>query len=280
MLTVAAAFLSGPFLGIFLCGVYTVLFLTVMYLFHRRHRIPGRKPARWVLLGLVLQFVTITAVRNYFRHFGAGIYRESVLQHCIDTIYRTCFSFLRLGGGPAADAFDIHLSTPSVVLKSMLFVICTLVTDLLVIHRVYVVFSYRHSVIMLPLTFLVGQAVCDGGVVYHLVKSYPGNHLRSLLNGWMTTAFVLSIIITRALNRVSERISGGMRITSVLAILVESTMLQTATTIAILVSFHLGSIGQYIILIIAPAVFGISTVLIHVRIGLGWVHACSGAHGN
>ncbi|KAJ7091070.1 hypothetical protein C8R44DRAFT_891757 [Mycena epipterygia] len=202
MLTVAAAFLSGTFLEIFLYGVYTVLFSTVMYLFHRQHRIPGRKSARWVLLGLVLQFVTIPAV-------------------------------------------------------------------------------------------LVFTEICDGGVVYRFVKSHPGE-LPLLLNAWATGTLVLSIMtsvygsamiswkicrVTRALSGLSERISGSMRLTSVLAILVESAMLQTATTISIVVSFQLGSTDQYIVLAIAPAVFGISTVLIHVRIGLGWAHDCSGHTG-
>ncbi|KAJ7098951.1 hypothetical protein C8R44DRAFT_988733 [Mycena epipterygia] len=275
MLTVAAAFLSGVFLEIFLYGVYTVLFSTVMYLFHRRHRIPGRKPANWVLLGLVLQFVAITA-------YGIAI------------IYRACFSFLRLGGGSAADAFDINLSTPPAVMESTLCLICTLITDLLVTHRVYAIFSSERMVVFLPLTFLVGQAVCEGGILYHFVKSHPGDHLPSVLNGWVTTSLVLSIMtsvyssamlswkicrISRAVNGLSERISGGMRLTSVLAILVESAMLQTATTIAILVSIQLDSVGQYIVLTIAPTVFGISTVLIHVRIGLGWAHDCSGHTG-
>jgi len=64
-----------------------------------------------------------------------------------------------------------------------------------------------------------------------------------------------------------------MRLTSLLAILVESAVLQTATAIGMLASFqYKWGAGEFIWTGIAPALFGISTVLIHARIGLGWAH--------
>jgi hypothetical protein len=44
------------------------------------------------------------------------------------------------------------------------------------------------------------------------------------------------------------------------------------TTVALLVTFQIGFVGQVIWAGIAPAMLGISTMLIHARIGLGWAH--------
>ncbi|KAJ7102881.1 hypothetical protein C8R44DRAFT_808694 [Mycena epipterygia] len=273
MSSLATAALIEAFVEIFFYGVYVVLFATVMYLFRSRHGlIPETRPTRWLLLGLCVQFLIITA-------------------HWIDTIYQACFSFLHLGGGTAAEAFYLNQSAPSAVAEATLFVTCTLVTDLLVIHRLYVISSHSLNVIMFPLTALMGQAVGGAGIIYRFVKSPPGDNSYVLSNGWVTTVLVSSIVISmyssvmiswkicrisKTLNRLSEHISGGMRLTSVLAILIESAVLQTVATIAILISFQIGFVGQLVWDGIAPVIFGISTVLIHVRIGLGWAHDADG----
>jgi len=74
--------------------------------------------------------------------------------------------------------------------------------------------------------------------------------------------------ISRSFSRLSE----GPQLTFFLAILVESAALQTATTICVLATFQFESSGQVIVSRIASAILGISTVLIHARIGLGWGH--------
>ncbi|KAJ7218560.1 hypothetical protein GGX14DRAFT_595276 [Mycena pura] len=72
----------------------------------------------------------------------------------------------------------------------------------------------------------------------------------------------------RALNRLSERIDGGVPLMSVLAVIAESAALQTAITIGALVMYH-EFVGQVVFSEISPVVIGISTILIHARIGLG-----------
>ncbi|KAJ6552037.1 hypothetical protein DFH09DRAFT_600908 [Mycena vulgaris] len=269
MSSVVTTALVAACLEIFLYGVYAVLFTAVIYLFRSRR---GSQPetVRWVLLGLVVQYLTITA-------------------HWINTIYETFFVFLHLGGDAAA-AFYSDLSTPSAVMHITLLVICTLVTDLLVIHRLYAICSHRPKAILIPAILLVGEAVSGGGIIIGFTKSYPNEGYSieySLSNGWVTTHLVVSILIStyssgmiswkiwrirKALNILSDHISGVTPLTSVLAILVESAALQTITSIGILVTFHVGFIGQVVCSGNAAAIFGISTVLIHARIGLGWAH--------
>ncbi|KAJ7471983.1 hypothetical protein FB451DRAFT_1399281 [Mycena latifolia] len=228
ILSIVTAGLIGACLEIFLYGVYAVLFTAVIYLFRSRSESsPEKRPARWVLLGLVAQFLIITA-------------------HWINSIYNTFFGIVHLGGGIAAEAFYSNLSSPTTILHITFLVTCTLLTDLLVIHRLYVICSRTRSFVIFPLVLLVGQAVSGSGIIYRFTKSYTDEGFfiqYSLANPW-----------------------------SILAILVESAALQTATTIGILVTFHFELVGQVIWAGAAPAIFGISTVLIHARIGLGWAH--------
>ncbi|KAJ7471980.1 hypothetical protein FB451DRAFT_312116 [Mycena latifolia] len=272
MSSIVTANLIKACLEIFLYGVYAVLFTAVIYLFRNRSESsPEKRPARWVLLGLVAQFLIITA-------------------HWINTIYNTFFGIVHLGGGTAAEAFYSNLSSPTAILHITFLVTCTLLTDLLVIHRLYVICSHRRDFVIFPLVLLVGQAVSGSGVIYRCAKSYTDEGFLiqySLANPWVTTNLVLSILIStyssavlswkirgisRGLKRLTQHISGGAPLTSILAILVESAALQTTTTMGILVTFHVGFVGQVVWEGAAPAIFGISTVLIHARIGLGWAH--------
>ncbi|KAJ7207839.1 hypothetical protein GGX14DRAFT_454534, partial [Mycena pura] len=78
--------------------------------------------------------------------------------------------------------------------------------------------------------------------------------------------------ITRALNRLLERIDGGAPLMSILAIIVESAALQTAISIGALVMYDVGFVGRVVFSGISSVVMGISTILIYARIGLGWAH--------
>ncbi|KAJ7242398.1 hypothetical protein B0H12DRAFT_1236789 [Mycena haematopus] len=195
------------FLETFCYGAYLVLFTAVIYLFPTRN---GRgssqkRPALWVLFGLVLQFLIITA-------------------HWINTMNETYYTVVRLGGGSAAAIYYFNLSEVPSIIHITLFVLCSLITDLLVVHRTYVICSHKRSGIVFPLAILLAEA---------------------------EEAHVLQ---------------------SILVIFVESAALQTTATICILATFQVENVGQIVLVGTAPAIFGVSTVLIHARIGLGWGH--------
>ncbi|KAJ7742740.1 hypothetical protein DFH07DRAFT_39849 [Mycena maculata] len=268
-----AAALSEALFETLLYGAYGVLFAIVIYLFRRRHGIMEKRPVRGVLLGLIVQFITITV-------------------HWINGIYEVYFSFVHLGGGETIVAFYSDLSAPHAVLQITLFVICSLVADMLVIYRLYVIFSHRRNPVIFPLLLLVGQAISGGGVISVFATSNHANAFYSLANGWVTTSLVSSIVISvyssamiswkiwwarRALGGLSVHFIGGIRPMFFLAVLVESAALQTAASIALLAGFQIGFIAQQLVVQhLAPAIFGISTVLIHARIGLGWAYEPSG----
>ncbi|KAJ7207838.1 hypothetical protein GGX14DRAFT_396051 [Mycena pura] len=250
-----------------LYGVYGVLCITVLYLFRSRER----RPAVWVSLGLVIQFFTITG-------------------HWICTLYATLFAFVHLGGGTAAAAFYENISLPWYLTNLGFYGVGFLVTDLLVIHRVHVIFSNSRTVIILPFIFLVVQVVSEVVFLCQFAKSHPDETffvLYGLSNPWITTSVATSLMIsvystgmiswkirriTRVLNRLSERIDGDVPLMFILAIIAESAALQTAISIGILVTYHIGFVGQVVFTGISPVVIGISTMLIYARIGLGWAY--------
>ncbi|KAJ7461792.1 hypothetical protein B0H11DRAFT_2056052 [Mycena galericulata] len=123
----------------------------------------------------------------------------TVSSHWITTLYRIYFALVHLGGGPAGDAYYVDLSTPSSVAQVALFVVCTLLTDLLVIHRLYVIFGRRRAPAMFPLILLVGQAVAGGGLISVFATFDPTVSeftFYSWSNGWVSTALVLTIAIS------------------------------------------------------------------------------------
>ncbi|KAJ7432548.1 hypothetical protein B0H11DRAFT_796627 [Mycena galericulata] len=274
--TVTALYLTEALLETFLYAVYAVLFAIVVYLFLRRHGLTdSKRPAAstWMLwICLVAQFLTVSG-------------------HWITTLYRIYLGSVHLGGGSAADAFYNDLSTPSYVAQVALYGFCVLRS--LRIHRLYVVFCYRRIPVIFPLILLVGQAVAGGGMISVFATFDPKVSLIIFFkrsNGWVSTALVFSIVISayssamisrkiwrtrRAVGslRLSTQVSGGVQPWSFLAIVVESAALQTTASLALLVTFESGNNTDVLWLPISPAIFGISTVLIHARVGLGWAYA-------
>ncbi|KAJ7429338.1 hypothetical protein B0H11DRAFT_2145871 [Mycena galericulata] len=264
-----SAIVTGNFgaalLELFFYGSYFVLLNTVIYLFHRRHGIPPKNaPAALLLLSLVVQFLVITV-------------------HAVNTAYQTVFA-IRLGGGAATEAFYLNLSRPSFVANMTLMVITHHLTDAFVLHRLYVIFSRGRKVMIFPVICFLAQIVSGCGVIYRSATSDPDEDYLTLSNGWLTAKLIASILISAyssaaiswriwRIRRALQKTSEHMRLTSLLAILVESAVLQTATTIGMLASFqYKWGAGEFIWTGIAPAVFGVSTILIHARIGLGWAH--------
>ncbi|KAJ7060961.1 hypothetical protein C8F01DRAFT_1141408 [Mycena amicta] len=247
-------------------GVYAVLFVTVLYLFRSRER----RPSNIVVWGLVSQFVVI-----------AG--------HWINGLYQILYALGRLDEAGA----DTYYNNPSSTAFSVALGLSEAtgwITNLLVIHRVYVIFSHRFILVVPSLVVLfLGQVVSGSGLLYFVVKSHHGEQfleLYNLSNPWVTTMLVASILISvystvmiswriLRVNPSSQRIGGGVPLTTALANIAESAALQTAITIGVLVTYRMGYIGQIVFNGILPVILGISTVLIYARIGLGWAHGAS-----
>ncbi|KAJ7229913.1 hypothetical protein GGX14DRAFT_383873 [Mycena pura] len=275
MPTILLATLVTGILESSLQGIYTVLYGTAVYLFYTR---PGATQTRLtsipLFLGLFLQFLATTA-------------------HWINSIYQLSFGFVNLGGGVTAEAFFISLQ--SQLAQIILYTLSGLIADSLVIHRLFVVWSPKRIVLLLPLVALIMQAVATilGVFQYRNGDTFQNNGVHTLSNGWVITSIVLSLLQVRSPAVPRPRLkaisndrpmgvqrafavapgqAGGRTLMSVLTILVESAAIQTSTLLCVLVTFKLGSIALVGFLGTAPAILAISTILIHVRVGLGWAH--------
>ncbi|KAJ7471982.1 hypothetical protein FB451DRAFT_312268 [Mycena latifolia] len=249
MPSIVTAALIEALLELFLYGVYAVLFTTVVYLFRgRRGSSPEKRPVRWVLLGLIAQFLIITA-------------------HWVNTTYQTLFAIILFRSRytvvnrayhPPCDMYSPHRIAGGS-------------GD---IHRLHVTYSYRRKVILLPLILLVGHLVCGGGLIYHSIKWDPRsfaarysltnlsheNMADKQITGKAVGAYWRGPATNDALVHVFEPALAYVP-QSLLAIFVESAALQMATSIGILITFQVGFVGSIVWAGIAATVFGISTVL-------------------
>ncbi|KAF7290693.1 hypothetical protein MIND_01309600 [Mycena indigotica] len=252
-----------------LFGVYAVLFATVVYLFRSR----DRRPANIILAGLVLQFLTLTA------HWSTSLYR---ILHIVGWL-----------SPQEAEEFLSQLSSKSYLVDLSLSGAVFCISNLLVIHRVYVVCSRRLPFIIPALAMLLGEIISEIVLVYSVGKTWAGQsfvQLFALSNPWVTTALSTSImisvystvIISWKILRVARVVklhraepSTTTSLTTALVSMAESAALQTAATITLLVTYQIGIVVQVIFNGIVPVIAGISTVLIYARVGLGWAYGGS-----
>ncbi|KAJ7787115.1 hypothetical protein B0H14DRAFT_2629728 [Mycena olivaceomarginata] len=213
-------------------------------------------------LGIVVQFLFIAA------HLITSIVE---MYSCLQSTVKTCFG---------------SLDSPAAVANLALFVLTSLVTDVLVIQRLSVIWTHDRTVVYFPVFLLLVQAVGGVGVVVTLFISGKEGRatLLSLSNGWLTTTLVASLLFAagmiywrisrmvrwQASNSAAGDASGSGRLTSALAMMIESAAIQTWITALLLIFFESGLNAAAVLTGIGPAMFGISTVLIHARVGLGW----------
>ncbi|KAK6981565.1 hypothetical protein R3P38DRAFT_2578199 [Favolaschia claudopus] len=256
MSVIATAELIAALLELAFYGSYFILLVTVIYLFRRRHGIPPKKKAAGLLLlGLVVQFLLVTG-------------------HTMNTTYQALWA-VHLGGGTVAAQWYSNLTRPTFIANLVLMVLTHHLTDAFVLHRLYVIFSREKSVMIFPLLCFLAQLVSGTGFIVRAARAGPNDDYLALSNGWLTTKLVASIFRHCSENMAYPECTAEE---ALLSIFVESALLQTAVTIGMLVSFQYKLLaGEFISTGIAPALFGISTVLIHARIGLGWTEEASQA---
>ncbi|KAJ7772397.1 hypothetical protein B0H16DRAFT_1769216 [Mycena metata] len=298
MSPILSAALIQAFLELTFYGVYFVIFSTVVYLFWHS---PGltKRPKILLFLALVVQFLAITA-------------------HWINTIQGTYLAFVKSGGGAEAERFYHTLKTPSLEIHIILTEMTNTLTDCLVvsssactsdfprarpeIHRLYVIWGHKLTIIAFPLLMLivqVGGAHSQKSEVPSRLTWFTASHYAWVI-GWITTNLVASLVISGystgmisfkilSLSRMVQhsglplaegrRMSGQRPLTSILVIMIESAALQTAMNLALLLALQLtAALGpNFILKGIQAVVLGMSTLLVHARIGLGWTKENPGA---
>ncbi|KAF7328721.1 hypothetical protein MVEN_02500700 [Mycena venus] len=266
MMSVISLALTKAVLELLLCGMYFVLFIAVMYFFRSGFMAYKNRPLL-LELGIVVQFLIIVA-------------------HLTTSIVAMYLCLQETGGGATTETCFGRLNSGAAVANLALFVLASLVTDMLVIQRLWVIWTHRRQIIAFPILLLLVQAAGGVGILVTLGSENESRAtLLSLSNGWVTTTLVASLLISvysscmiywrisrmvRQSNELSGEVGGGGRLMSALAIMIESAGIQTWVTVLLLICFDSGLSAATILTGIGPAIFGISTVLIHARVGLGW----------
>ncbi|KAF7305458.1 hypothetical protein HMN09_00798500 [Mycena chlorophos] len=255
-----------------LFGVYAVLFITVLYLFRSR----DRRPPRVVLAGLGAQFVICTA------------------QHWIVTLYIVIYALGSMDR-EAAGEYLCDMSVWSFGTNIALSQAGPLITNLLLIHRLYVVFAREMLAVVPALSLWVAQIASSVGFLYITFSASPGEQfpqIYHLSNPWVTfnlvTSLLLSVYCTGASScnrsiawrilyvrrglKPANRIESGTSLITALSTIVESAALQMASIIGLLITFRIRFVGLIVFNGSMPVLLSISTVLIYARIGLGWAY--------
>ncbi|KAJ7252920.1 hypothetical protein C8J57DRAFT_1237744 [Mycena rebaudengoi] len=250
---VLAHSLTEGVLELTLYGAFVGLFSTVVYLFSTRGLISRKSLTFFIFVALVGLFLSVTA------HWINGI----------RALYR---AFIFLGGGFPAEVFYLTLSSATSLVHYSLVVVTTVITDSLMIHRLYTVWSCDRRVIIFPLLVLASQIVSGIHILSDLSRETIFNFF-VLSNAWGTSYLVSSLVISVYS---TGSTSAGRRLRTltqkVLVIMVESAVLQTTMTVGILVAFQIGLLVQAVLIALTPVIFGISVLLIHLRVGLGWTN--------
>ncbi|KAJ7483174.1 hypothetical protein FB451DRAFT_100964 [Mycena latifolia] len=198
-------------------GLFSVLFMTVVYLFWVKPA-PKRGPRLYLLAALLLQYLTATG-------------------HWISTVYYICRNFVKLGGGLAAAVAEGNgePGVPSIVL----FTISGFMAFAFAIQRISAVWGNRHIVVLFPTLLLVIYAVTTTvGIVFEVHRNSAGYPLviSSSALGLLISAYSTALIAWKIRRINTEVVSTGIRVEtgrtekplmSFLTIITESFAIQT-----------------------------------------------------
>ncbi|TRM69949.1 hypothetical protein BD626DRAFT_475844 [Schizophyllum amplum] len=165
--------------------------------------------------------------------------------------------------------------------KTLLLYISVTISDLLLIHRLYIVWQDRSIVVGLPIFLLLATIAVEGGeFAHHFVdESVGGSLFDTQLSAWIITIFVLDIVLNAyCAAMISWRIwkagcgvvrFDGPRLTESLIILIESAGIYLTYDIASLILYLLQDDVFLLVVDCTPAVAAITYMLINVRVSLG-----------
>ncbi|KAH9923869.1 uncharacterized protein B0H18DRAFT_1013828 [Fomitopsis serialis] len=264
-----------------LYGIFFVLSVISLYILARRQEdmvnaalnVRGKRRAAYMTpmsVAAVFLFITNTA-------------------HWIVAVYRLFAGFMLHEDGTQAIAYYTNPSQPTEVTQNTLLMFSLIIGDAMIIYRLWLVWAYYIPVTVFPISTLIGLVVCAVGSIYRAAMSKPGENIFATATGrWITANCVFTLCtnvystatiawrIWDANRRVRK--FGGSSLMGVVGILIESAALYTVWTILFFITYRVQSNLQYFASETYCVIAGITFMLIHVRVGLGWEQRAQSSH--
>ncbi|KAH9838473.1 uncharacterized protein C8Q71DRAFT_532149 [Rhodofomes roseus] len=253
----------------FLYGIFCILSGTSTYLLLRR----GRE-----------QMAAGMSSRPMWRTpmFIAGcLIALTVTGHWILTVVRLFDAFVNYKGGAEPIIAFADLSMMTEVIKTAFLVVTVLISDAMIIYRLYIVWSYNKFIIIFPVMTWCGLIACGTGVCWQFAvytlgddvfKTSAGRWITSDCVFTFTTNIYCSLLIAYRVwrTRITTQAYGGANIMGALAIIIESAALQSSWNLIFFVTYQAKSNIQFTTCDLWAPICGISLTLINLRVALGW----------
>ncbi|KAF9027348.1 hypothetical protein BDZ89DRAFT_987386 [Hymenopellis radicata] len=271
------ASLAGICVESLLYGICVVLFSASTYLHalrHSRGAKPGQRTSRYlkpatgpmwtpIFIGTIVAFLAVTG-------------------QWISSVLRLFQAFRLYDDGNSPLEFYADRSQPSNIVKMTFILVALLVCDVMLIYRLWVVWNFNRLVMSVPSLTIVGMTASAIGIIYNISRSVHGpvtDIFTSAAGQWIigdivftfsTTMYCTAMITYRiwSINRLVEGSGGGLN--SVMALIAESAALYAVWTLFFLITFLSQSSLEVFCLDTIGHVSTIATLLINVRVGLGW----------
>ncbi|TBU22231.1 hypothetical protein BD311DRAFT_770772 [Dichomitus squalens] len=262
-----------------LWGMNTVIFAGVCYVLFMR---PNSRMTRVILGGTsILLYLMITT------HVALSLREE--LDAFVD---------VPPGSPPFyATLYYSQITAKYAIAKNLIYAIAVFIQDLVLIWRMYVVWTHNWKIIIIPLVVELAHTACSlTAICFGFVPGYtiqtPIVQVLATTVGW-TIEIAVNVLVTGAivgrLWYMGRRISfaeskGSIAITRpgiylrTIFTIVESGALLVAVTISMLVLSHVGSPVGLPFMDVAIQVAALVPYLIVVRVGLGLTHALPNAY--
>ncbi|KAJ7106518.1 hypothetical protein C8R44DRAFT_987224 [Mycena epipterygia] len=259
-----SSILAGTVLASVFYGIYFNLFLTSTYLMVRRSQAANASPlykSTAFLLGCSL-FLVVTA--DY-----------------LVSVAKIFLAFIFFEGGTAAKAFfgdaGRKVEQPTEVAANTLSVVSILLSDLMVMYRLWIISNRNKLAIALPTLTLVGVTVCGIILVINarnarniaLVVSLTPLFVFTLITNFYCTGAIFWRLwtITKDFTPTSDGKHSNIR--DFLFMIIESAAVYTSWALIYAVLHEINSPVQYVFFTAMPPLGGIANALIQVRMALG-----------
>jgi len=184
--------------------------------------------------------------------------------------------------------YSIYNTLPD-ILKSVLYVTVTLVSDAFILYRLFIVWDRSYSITILPFLLYIADIAISVLWVYTLTLVKPDDDIYASVLSVRVTAFysitlamnvICTSLIAFKILRIQKRVAPLTTISRdqfsrAVEIIVESCSIYSALLVVMITTFASGSPAVFIILNLMCPIIGIVFSSVIVRVGLGVSHGDS-----